>query len=292
MHQKYIVVGTGSLAVKIAEYLKEQRRDVAVYEKPLAHSFTAGESCAAKQLEYKQLTADEMTAQLLSDLETDKLTVISAINTYLFPRAIIEHPNFYGINYHNALLPHHRGMNAEAWAIFHMDPDSGITWHRIIEQVDKGEIICQKKIALPTSMTSMKLLRIQRNLAFQLFTEFAPQLLDGSLSTYQQPDEPGEFHRLHAVPNEGYLDLSWSMEKISAFLRAMDYGVLYTLGKPKIKLDHTYIHTYACGRYRIIQNNFPAERDEVVVRDDTIAIIKKGSSQSVILSGLEELQTG
>ena len=292
MDQKYIVVGTGNLAVKIAQYLCEQKKDVAVYEKRLAHSFTAGESCAAKQLAYKQLTPDEMTAQLLSDLETGPLTVISAINTYIFPRAVIEHPNFYGINYHNALLPAHRGMNAEAWAIFQMDSDSGITWHRIIEQVDKGEIICQKKIALPASITSMKLLRIQRDFAFQSFLEFAPQLLDGSLATYPQSAEPGEFHWIHAVPNDGYLDLSWSMEKISAFLRAMDYGALYTLGKPKIKLDDTYIHTYACGRYRIIQNNFPAEQDELVIQDNTITIMKKGSSQSVILFDLEELPTG
>ena len=61
------------------------------------------------------------------------------------------------INYHNSLLPKHPGRFAEAWSIFEEDKKSGITWHLVVPEVDKGKIILQKDIEFPP-MDSPRLL--------------------------------------------------------------------------------------------------------------------------------------
>ena len=39
------------------------------------------------------------------------------------------------------------------------------------------------------------------------------------------------------VPNDGWLDLSWETDKVSRFLRSMDYGALMVMGRAKVMLD-------------------------------------------------------
>ena len=109
MDQKYIVVGTGKFSGKNCACLRAEKGMWLSMKKRLAHSFTAGESCAAKRLAYKQLTPNEMTAQLLSES---------------------------GNRPHLHLCTAHRGMNAELGLFFR--------WIRIpgslgtgIERVDK-----------------------------------------------------------------------------------------------------------------------------------------------------------
>ncbi len=285
MEKKYIVVGTGNLAVKIAEILVERKLNVAIYEKQLSQHSSVADLCAAKKIIYKRMTDDEMTTQLLEELQQYELQVISAINTYIFPKEIVKHPRFYGINYHNALLPYHQGMNAEAWAIYDMDQYTGITWHLIAEHVDKGEVIVQKKLELNSSMTAIKLLKMQLDLAYEAFLEFVETFIQGELLTKPQTGEGGKFHRLNAIPNNQYIDISWDIEKIYAFLRAMDYGILYTLGKPLIKIEN---EIYECGRYRITQMPEPAKQDMVVYQDNKIVINKENINKTIELLNVKQ----
>lgn len=237
MNCKYVVTGTGSLAVKIAEYLSENGIVPLVYEKPYTSHSTVQSLCEAKSIAYERFTSQELTERLLSMLSEQPVKVISAINTYIFPKEVVENSNFSGINYHNALLPHHRGMNAEAWSIFSMDKTTGITWHEIAVSVDKGGIIAQREIPLDDKITSFKLLNIQLEAAYKAFTEFAPDFIKGKLKVTPQDEQPSEFHYIKDVPNNGIINSEWSMDKISAFLRAMDYGMFYTLGKPVLEYN-------------------------------------------------------
>lgn len=43
-----------------------------------------------------------------------------------FPQEVVQHNNFFGANYHNALLPDYRGMNVESHTIFSLDEETGV----------------------------------------------------------------------------------------------------------------------------------------------------------------------
>ncbi|MCC8068322.1 MAG: hypothetical protein LIO71_00925 [Ruminococcus sp.] len=287
MTKKFIVVGSGKLAVKIAEYLKSNNLNVCVYEHKISSYSSVKDICLMKEIPYHTFTSQEMSRQLELDLKLGSIMVISAMNTYIFPKHIVDDKNFFGINYHNALLPNHRGMNAEAWSIFEMDKETGITWHLISSGVDTGDIIAQKVIPLDEKISSLKLLKKQCDIAFETFLEFSNKLISGDIETQKQPNVHLKMHKIKDVPNNGYINLKWSFDKMVAFIRAMDYGKLEVLHKPKLKLDTS---TYVWNSYKVLScdKGTVSSKDRISVKDKNIVIEKKGVDKKLLLMNISQ----
>ena len=158
--------------------------------------------------------------------------IISANNSYIFKKECVQNNTI--INYHNALLPFHRGCNARIWSIWENDKKTGITWHMVEESIDTGEILIQKEIKLNDNFTALNLLDAQHKLAIASFKEAIENLKNKISKT--QISAGGGYHKKLALPNEGYLDLTWNKEKISRFLRAMDCGALSEIPKARLKI--------------------------------------------------------
>ncbi|MBP3760934.1 MAG: hypothetical protein J6I55_05625 [Ruminococcus sp.] len=280
-NKKYIVIGSGKLTVQIAEYLKSENLSPVVFEKQIAEASSVRRMCEKKEIPYEAMDSKKMTERLLKELSEHRIFVFSSINTYIFPKKVIEHENFQGINYHNALLPYHKGMNAEAWSIYDMDSVTGITWHRIRPAIDEGEILIQKKIKLDENITSLKLLKKQSDLAYEAFLEIIPSLLsDEKIKFVNQANvENASMHKIKDVPNDGYLSKKWDFHKTFAFLRAMDYGKLNTLRKPHIRFRSD---VYEWDKYKI-EKGTEAEQDSVEINANNIIISKKGVADRIIL---------
>lgn len=286
MTKRYIVIGTAALAADIAQFLINLRHSVSVWEKSYSGHSSLKALCEVRDISYRSFSEDnEISDSLREILGIDSLRIISAVNTYIFPKDIVENDNFSGINYHNALLPAHRGMNAEAWSIYNCDKVTGITWHKIASGVDKGELLCTREIPLNEELTSIKLLVLQSEAAYDCFLEIAEDFICDRLVGSPQTQEKTDFHFIKDVPNNGCLDMTWSAEKMSAFLRAMDYGILFTLGKPYVLLEEK---KWFVGRYRMINTQTPFVEDEIVRNQNTLTIHKKGECTEIIISGLRE----
>ncbi len=284
---KVIVIGSGKLAFDIAVYLNEKGKNVVLYEKRISGSRIVEGLCKNKNIEYRCFNDDEMTSAISMDLRKYRLKVISAVNTYIFPEEIVENGNFDGVNYHNALLPYHRGMNAEAWAIYEMDEYTGITWHKISTAVDRGEIIIQKKIELDDTITSLKLLKKQTAMAFEAFKEFADGFISGEkLECISQEKKKYDFHRIKDVPNNGYINKLWDIGKIGAFLRAMDYGKLETMSEPRLKIGSS---TFIWDRYKVVENQCK-EKDTIRIEKNNIIITKNNCEKHIVLTNVRRLE--
>jgi len=168
--------------------------------------------------------------------------LLSINNKYIIPSDIIEKPNLTLINLHHALLPNHRGRNAEAWTIFEGDALGGITWHYIDPGIDTGRIIMQGSTKITETMRSIDLLKASEGLALETLDQLLPfeELVD--LPTQTQSVEADQVtHSLSQVPGDGFLSPDWSIEKMSCFLRAMDYGASFPMGRPMISIgDKVY----------------------------------------------------
>lgn len=95
--------------------------------------------------------------------------IISANNSYIFKKECVQNNTI--INYHNALLPFHKGCNARIWSIWENDKTTGITWHMVEESIDTGAILTQKEIKLNDNFTALNLLDTQHKLAIASFKE-------------------------------------------------------------------------------------------------------------------------
>lgn len=250
-YKKIIILGSGNLTYKIANYIKTLGLDVSVLEKKISNYSSLKFLCEKNNIKYLTLCSKDIT-EFLVDINYNCL-IISAINVYIFPSEVINKKNIDIINYHNSLLPEYPGMNVEAWQIYNMERNSGVTWHYVIEKIDKGDILSQEKILLTNKSTSITLLKQQSNLAFSLFESFFTNLISKNIVPFKQKvTDLEKLYYIKDIPNNGFLDISWAEEKMNAFLRAMDYGNMYTLGLPKINIKGD---TYTFKKYIITDKN-------------------------------------
>ena len=71
--------------------------------------------------------------------------------------------------------------------------------------------------------------------------------------------QEGRIHLAKDIPGDGWLDPLWDGAKISRFLRAMDYGVFYTLGRPRVRVGDS---VYTFRSYRIMDAGGAEDRCE------------------------------
>ncbi|TWO23178.1 formyl transferase [Campylobacter hyointestinalis] len=158
--------------------------------------------------------------------------IISANNFYIFKKVCVE--NNYIINYHNSLLPSHRGVNAHIWSIWSGDTMSGISWHEVQSTIDTGRVLIQKEIAIK-DMSANELLLAQHKAAIFAFDE----LLNSGFETkvaYTSAAGGGELHKRYELPNAGVLEVSWEFKKLVRFLKAFDVGVFREIPYPKVSV--------------------------------------------------------
>lgn len=251
MFNQVIVVGTGKFAFLCAQILRKECNYVKIFEHRANENISILEKlCKKNNIEYQLIRQDNLYKYLLNLV--GKCLIVSAFNTYIFDSRFFNIKNILIINYHPALLPLHPGRNSEAWSIFEEDSETGITWHVVEEQVDKGDIIIQKKIRLDNSYTSLSLMIKQNQLGIVALKEICHNLLSENFATIKQESKVVKYHKSFEIPNKGYINIDWNQEKIYAFLRAMDYGKLNLLGYPKIVINN---EVYTWKSYEYIEDD-------------------------------------
>ena len=271
---KVILIGSGKFPFQCAKYLKNYS-EVSIYEYKASSISVLKDLCKKNDMQYFVFDKMHMTEALIKEAEYSerKILLISAFNTYILPHELLMLPNVTAINFHNAYLPLHPGRNAEAWSIYEGDRETGVTWHFIDTGIDSGDIIIQKKIIFDDKITSLQLLQKQTKLGYSLFCEMIEQLLQGKLQGQKQvvTDEI-KMHFSKDVPNNGRLDLSWNLDKMYRFLRAMDYGKLCLLGIPTIEIDTIY---YEIISYAMTDSYEETSEHEYVIREGSQVLVLK-----------------
>lgn len=103
------------------------------------------------------------------------------------------------VNLHFSPLPRHRGSLSCYWPIIGRDETVGVTLHELVEKVDAGPVIAVRTFPLPEFVTAGELFRLFHDHAFELLTEHAAALLDGSYTARPQPDPEAPAHRRRDV---------------------------------------------------------------------------------------------
>lgn len=238
-----LAVGQGSVLLACAKILQAMKVNFSVVEpKDMFLISSIVPQMTVLNIPIYTFSATELIEYI--KLAQKPLLIFSIANKVLFPPDITEREDITIVNYHNAILPGHRGRNCEAWQIYHQEKYAGVAWHYVDAGVDTGAVIRQSVIPLLPDITSIRLLAMQGREAVRLFREILPSLLpDGKWRAEKEKVTNNMCSSLHYSwerPNGGKLDPAWPMDKIWAFLRAMDYGVLRTLGIPSLLCEGTW----------------------------------------------------
>lgn len=274
--KRSLVIGSGQLALNCVKILLQENYEVKVYEYNAFEMSLLKKRCDGLCVEYHAFGKKELTETLLQIL--NPMLIVSANNTYILPIEVIRNKNIVAINYHPALLPLYPGRNAECWSIYNMDEFAGVTWHFINENIDQGEIIEQERIEIQQKDTSLALMLKQFILGTKLFEKIINNIslwgVDG-LETKPNITKKEDLHYSFEAPNGGCLDIEWSVDKMYAFCRAMDYGKLKVLGDPFCEY----------GGRRYVWNKYRIEDNEDKLKTNILEGIFANEKKIIILEG-------
>jgi methionyl-tRNA formyltransferase len=225
--KQYVVIGTGRLAASCVEILDKTGIKGSAIETDPTNFSPLEAACRNLNIQY-ELSQDK--SEILEKLNQlpDKTIVISAYNSYIFPKEIVHNPKLLILNFHNSLLPRHRGRNAPTWAIASGDKVTGITWHLVSEEIDDGDIVFQKEIRIDLEDSGLSLTRKTLDVGSESFREiqeffFGTQKISLPINKNQNAEE-NPLHTSRDVPKQGKITTELTVEEIYNLLRSVDFG--------------------------------------------------------------------
>lgn len=232
---KIYLVGNGRVADDCLKELHNRKVTVTYIEIfPEKFSFTK-KLCERCDIEFCHIDKKDFKDFLMkTDVET---LIISAHNSYIFPKEVVEKRNLTIINLHIAYLPKYRGMNPPTWAIYNGESYSGATWHEVGSGIDNGGIIIQRKVQVMEDDTAMKLMLRCFQEGVNLFKENLDVFLKKSYCVTMPEKSNTKLYLSKELPNDGFIDFGWGFDKSYAFLRSMDYSGANLMPLPKIEYD-------------------------------------------------------
>lgn len=233
-YDRVVLIGFGKIAqhcLKIIQNKFDGQIDVVIFEKGFFSSFQKNND----KVDFFEFDKKIEITNFLLNIDEDTL-VVSANNNFIFPQIIVLKENFYIINFHNSLLPRHKGRNAQSWVIYNQELETGITWHKVNRDVDEGDVLFQKKIFLNGEETALSLTRILMDEGIKGFEELFLKIIKKEEVVVEKESNKikDKLHLSSDIPNDGVLDLNWSIVKMDAFLRSLNYGVVNIFPKSKI----------------------------------------------------------
>jgi len=172
-------------------------------------------------------------------LSFDADIVASAYGREIIPTEVLKSATVGTFNLHPSLLPDYRGCFSSPWAIINGESSTGITFHEMVEDVDKGKILLQKNIPIYPCDTAFTLYHRMMAEFLIEFDTFFEKFVAADLEPRNMP-EGGSFYR-REIPFAGIIDHSWSDEKIALFIRAMFFppfkGAVAKFNETEIEID-------------------------------------------------------
>jgi methionyl-tRNA formyltransferase len=216
-------LAAGDIVAVVTRPDKPQGRGLRLTAPPVAVVAT---QYALEVLQPETLRDPEFLAQL-GRLEPDLIVVVAYGR--IIPPDVLRVARVGGINLHPSLLPRYRGAAPIPRAIAAGETDTGVTILYVSEELDAGDIILQRPVAIHADDTA-------GTLEARLAQEGATLLVEalGLLETNQAPRHPQDPSRVTVAPklaqDEALIHWSDPAEKIVNMVRAFDpWPVAYTL---------------------------------------------------------------
>ncbi|MCG8313629.1 MAG: LLM class flavin-dependent oxidoreductase [Pseudomonadales bacterium] len=196
----------------------------------------------------------DQDARLLRHLADDEFDYLfSLVNLSITADEIISAPTQAAINFHDGILPDDAGLNVTTWAILNGATEHGVTFHRMLSEVDKGEIFTQKRFPISESETSFTLNAKCFEVGYEAFVELISNIELGELVGQQQDTANQKYYGGNKRPKDAaFVDWHDSTETILNLLRAMDFGPGYPNPMCTVKIVFED-QLYSVGSYNLTE---------------------------------------
>ncbi|WP_160169104.1 formyltransferase family protein, partial [Bradyrhizobium sp. Ai1a-2] len=168
--------------------------------------------------------------ELSTFLNTESVEwIFSVANPFILPANVVGRAREGAFNYHDGPLPRYAGTHATSWALLAQETKHAITWHRIDEGVDTGDLVVQREVLIAPPDTALTLNLKCYEAAVEGFRELLTGLTNGEFSARPQVLMDRTYFRRSRRPDAaGCLRWDRSAQDLSAVTRALDFGLYHT----------------------------------------------------------------
>ncbi|MFC0606211.1 methionyl-tRNA formyltransferase [Rufibacter quisquiliarum] len=105
----------------------------------------------------------------------------------MLPEAVWNMPPLGSLNIHASLLPHYRGAAPINWALINGDQETGVTSFFLQHEIDTGDIILQRKVAIAPEDNFGTLYEKLKHAGASLLLETVEAIVEDRVQPYPQP---------------------------------------------------------------------------------------------------------
>jgi len=158
----------------------------------------------------------------LESLEYDVL--LSVGFTYILNAEAIKTAKVMALNVHPTLLPKYRGYRSGPYILINGERKSGVTVHELTNEMDKGDILKQKKFEVTRFDTTKSVLRKACKLEPSLILEVLEDIQKGTFSRQPQDESEATEYNIIRRPKDSLIDIEKPFKELYNFIRACDYN--------------------------------------------------------------------
>ncbi len=165
--------------------------------------------------------------------------LFSISNHRILPQSLLKLPKKFAINYHNAPLPKYAGVYATTWAILNEETQHGITWHTMTDEIDKGNVLLEERVAIVKDDTMLSLNTKCHETALSSFETLLASLDKKKIKLVEQHGD-SSYYSLKAKPKYDAL-IFWNdtAENIYKLYRALySYPKINHIGLPTFFINN------------------------------------------------------
>ncbi|MER8951062.1 amino acid adenylation domain-containing protein, partial [Mesorhizobium sp. M0809] len=168
----------------------------------------------------------ESAEELSSFLKAEPVDwIFSVANPLILPPDVFGRVRQGAFNYHDGPLPRYAGTHATSWALLAQETEYAITWHRLDDGVDTGDVVIQRQVLIAPTDTALTLNLKCYEAAIEGFRELLTGLENGKLTAYPQALVNRSYFPKRRRPDAaGCLRWDQSAQELSAMTRALGFG--------------------------------------------------------------------
>lgn len=107
--------------------------------------------------------------------------IVIAYYDQILARTVFSIPPMGSVNLHLAPAEKYRGCYPTTWALINGETTTGVTLHRVVDEIDGGDILAEREVPISPDDTGQSLYNKCSKAGVALFGEVLPALLSGQL---------------------------------------------------------------------------------------------------------------
>jgi methionyl-tRNA formyltransferase len=174
--------------------------------------------------------------QTLKELNADVFVVIAF--GMILSKAFLEIPRLTTLNTHSSLLPRWRGAAPVAWALIESDAETGVTISRVVQKLDAGDILLQKKTPI-TPEDDLESINARLSVLGAGILLEGLELLEKGKAAWTPQDETRSCYARKLTKEDGHINWSLKAAQIHSHIRATKHwpGAYFFYGGKRILIQ-------------------------------------------------------